>query len=361
MADILVEDLYLSYGTVDVLKGVSLAVEPGQILALLGASGSGKTTLLRSVAGLENPKSGRICQGDRVLYDGSKGVNLAPEDRGLGFVFQSYALWPHKTVAENVAYPLKLRKVGAAEIEARVKKALASIGLGHLGDRYPHQLSGGQQQRVALARALVYEPKVILLDEPLSNLDAKLREEARIWLRHLITNLGLSALCVTHDQVEAMAMADRLLLLNQGAIAQNGTPKEVYNAPTSLYAAEFMGSHNRFEGMVMGLDGDVVTLSVAGRTLHGRARQPLNIGAKATGIIRLERVVAHREPGADRIAMQLTDSLFLGDRYELVFKTDAVVADGEGEQIVRAFALNGLDPGTYHVELPAGDLLVFPG
>ena len=357
MADILVEDLHLAYGPVDVLKGVSLSVEPGQILALLGASGSGKTTLLRSVAGLETPYAGRIVQGTRTLYDGGRGVNLAPEERGLGFVFQSYALWPHRTVSENVAYPLRLRKLGRAAIEEKVKKALGSIGLGHLGDRYPHQLSGGQQQRVALARALVYEPKVILLDEPLSNLDAKLREEARIWLRRLITNLGLSALCVTHDQVEAMAMADRVLLLNQGTIAQNGTPREIYEKPTSLYVAEFMGAHNRFEGTVTAKDGERVTLDVAGRTLHGIARAPVAIGEKVVALIRLERVQVRGEAGPDRVPMALGESLFLGDRWELVFDWEGTAGDSH---LVRAFALDGLDHGTWHLELPAADLMVFP-
>ncbi len=359
MADILVQDLHLSYGPVDVLKGVSLAVEPGQILALLGASGSGKTTLLRSVAGLETPRAGRIVQGSNTLYDADRRIDLAPEARGLGFVFQSYALWPHRTVNDNVAYPLRLRKLGRAEVEEKVKRALGSIGLAHLGDRFPHQLSGGQQQRVALARALVYEPKVILLDEPLSNLDAKLREEARIWLRRLITNLGLSALCVTHDQVEAMAMADRILLLDQGRIAQNGTPREVYERPTSLYVAEFMGAHNRFEGTVTALDGDRVTLDVGGRTLRGRARGPLEVGGRAVAIIRLERVSARRDPGPDRVAMTLGESLFLGDRWELVFDWE-VASGGETRQLVRAFALDGLDDGVWQVELPEQDLMVFP-
>ena len=358
MADILVEHLHLSYGAVEVLKGVSLTVEPGQILALLGASGSGKTTLLRAVAGLETPYAGRIVQGGTTLYDASKAVNLAPEKRGLGFVFQSYALWPHKTVADNVAYPLRLRNVGRAEVEERVTRALSSIGLGHLGDRFPHQLSGGQQQRVALARALVYEPKVILLDEPLSNLDAKLREEARIWLRRLITNLGLSALCVTHDQVEAMAMADRVLLLNQGTIAQNGEPREVNERPNSLYVAEFMGANTRFEGTVTAIDGERVSLSVGGRTLHGRARRPLAVGAPAVGLIRLERIKARAEPGPDRVPMTLGDSLFLGDRWELVFDWD--VGEAGGKQLVRAFALDGLEPGVWQVELPEQDLMVFP-
>ena len=186
-----------------------------------------------------------------MFFDAARKIELPAEARGLGLVFQSYALWPHRTVFDNVAYGLKLRKVATAEIKTRVDKVLAQIGLAHLAERYPHQLSGGQQQRVALARALVYEPAVILLDEPLSNLDAKLREEARAWLRQLIVSLNLSALIVTHDQIEAMAIADRITLLNGGVIEQEGTPTELYKDPTTLFAAEFMGNNNRLEGTLV--------------------------------------------------------------------------------------------------------------
>src|SRR5437588_2096857 len=190
MADLIVKDVALRLGDNEILKGVSAAVPAGEVIALLGPSGSGKTTLLRAIAGLETPHRGSIAIGDRVFFDAARGVELPAEQRGLGLVFQSYALWPHRTVFDNVAYGLKLRGVPADEIKRRVGKVLAQIGLEHLAARYPHQLSGGQQQRVALARALVYEPAVILLDEPLSNLDAKLREEARAWLRQVIVTLA---------------------------------------------------------------------------------------------------------------------------------------------------------------------------
>src|SRR6185437_7045283 len=222
MAELLVSGLGLRLGDNEILKGVSVTVPQGKVVALLGPSGSGKTTLLRAVAGLEAPHTGSIRVGDAVFFDRAKKIDLPAEQRGLGLVFQSYALWPHRTVFDNVAYGLKLRGVGADEMKARVERALAQIGLAHLAARYPHQLSGGQQQRVALARALVYEPAVILLDEPLSNLDAKLREEARAWLRQLIVTLNLSALCVPHDQIEAMAIADSITLLNAGLIEQEG-------------------------------------------------------------------------------------------------------------------------------------------
>src|SRR5450759_2434521 len=240
MTELKVEDLYLRYGTNEILKGVSMELRRGEVISLLGPSGSGKTTLLRAVAGLEAPYKGLITIGERAVFNGESDFEIPAEKRNLGLVFQSYALWPHKTVFNNVAYGLKLRNVPAPEIAARVAAALANLDLGDLGGRFPHQLSGGQQQRVAMARALVYNPPVILLDEPLSNLDAKLREEARAWLRELIVTMQLSALVVTHDQSEAMAMSDRVLLLNSGKIEQQGTPTEMYNNPATLFAAEFM-------------------------------------------------------------------------------------------------------------------------
>src|SRR5215470_889208 len=282
MAELVVKDVALRLGDNEILKGVSLAVPAGEVVALLGPSGSGKTTLLRAVAGLETPHRGVISIGDKVLFDAPKRIDLPAEARGLGLVFQSYALWPHRTVFDNVGYGLKLRGVSTAEIKTRVERTLSQIGLGHLAARYPHQLSGGQQQRVAIARALVYEPPVILLDEPLSNLDAKLREEARAWLRTLIVTLGLSAIHVTHDQVEAMAIADRVVLLDAGVIAQEGSPTTLYNDPTTLFAAEFMGSNNRLNGTLAGNSGGRAVMEVFGERLTGMSRTQSADGAKAT-------------------------------------------------------------------------------
>ncbi|HEX9264661.1 MAG TPA: ABC transporter ATP-binding protein, partial [Candidatus Binatia bacterium] len=226
MPDLIVENIEKQLGTAQVLCGVSFELQQGEVLALLGASGSGKTTLLRSVAGLERPDKGKIEIRGKVVFDAATGFEIPAEQRGLGLVFQSYAIWPHRSVFENVAYGLRLRHVADAEIRQRVGDVLARLGLGHLADRYAHQLSGGQQQRVALARAIVYNPPVLLLDEPLSNLDAKLREDARAWVRELIKQIGNSALYVTHDQTEALAIADRVLLLDRGQIQQDGTPQE---------------------------------------------------------------------------------------------------------------------------------------
>ncbi len=346
MTKLAVHDIHLGYGTVQVLQGVSFNLKAGEVVSLLGASGSGKTTLLRAVAGLEHPSQGRILLDGKPLYDAAAGVNLPAEQRSLGLVFQSYALWPHKTVADNVGYGLVLRKTPAAEIKQRVQAALDNLGLGHLGERYPFQLSGGQQQRVAIARALVYNPPVILLDEPLSNLDAKLREEARAWLRALIVRLNLSALCVTHDQTEAMAMSDRILLLKGGRIEQEGTPQELYGAPQTLYAAEFMGSNNRFEATVEQVGADSVRVQSPLGPLLAQSRGPLKAGDKAQVVIRLERVGVADEAGPNRLRAKMATSMYLGDRWEYLFES--------GDVRLRAFGQQAREPGQdYWIELPA--------
>ncbi|MEI9804430.1 MAG: ABC transporter ATP-binding protein [Pseudolabrys sp.] len=351
MADLVVRDLRLRLGDNEILKGVSLNVSPGQVVALLGPSGSGKTTLLRAIAGLEVPHSGMIGIGEHVFFDASRTIDLPAEKRGLGLVFQSYALWPHRTVFDNVGYGLKLRNTPATEIKRRVDKTLNQIGLGHLGERYPHQLSGGQQQRVAIARALVYEPPVILLDEPLSNLDAKLREDARAWLRTLIVTLGLSAIHVTHDQVEAMAIADRILLLDGGTVAQEGSPTALYNEPVTQFTAEFMGSNNKLEGTLIECHDGRATMDVFGEHIVGLARTNAVAGSKAVGIIRLERVTAASTPGPNRLKMELKAPMYLGERWELVFARENLT--------VRAYANAPLGPGEHYVEFPADALWVF--
>ena len=352
MAELVVEDLKIRLGGLDILKGVSLELQRGHVAALLGPSGSGKTTLLRAVAGLETPFAGRIVVGGAPVFDGTAGIDQPTEARGLGFVFQSYALWPHRTVADNVAYSLKLRGVPAAERAARVQKVLDSLGLGKLGHRYPHELSGGQQQRVAIARSLVYGPTVVLLDEPLSNLDAKLREEARAFLKELVTRENLAALMVTHDQAEALAIADRILLLNGGVVEQAGTPTEMYGAPRTLFTAEFMGSNNRLDGVLRSTaDGNAV-IAVGDAMLTGRARcGTKQAGAPAAAVIRLEAVRLGREPGVNRSAFELATSMFLGSHWEHVFRA--------GEASVRANSPAPLTPGRYYLEFPAENLWIY--
>ncbi|HHT1829716.1 TPA: ABC transporter ATP-binding protein [Klebsiella pneumoniae] len=354
MIELSVENLHLTYGDNPVLKGVAMTLGRGEVVSLLGPSGSGKTTLLRAVAGLEKPTSGRIAIGNSTVYDGTPRSEIPAEERNLGLVFQSYALWPHKTVFDNVAYPLKLRKVAAGEIKERVQRVLDQLGLGHLGNRHPHQLSGGQQQRVAIGRALVYNPPVILLDEPLSNLDAKLREEARVFLRELIIKLGLSALMVTHDQNEAMAISDRILLLNNGVIEQQGTPQEMYGSPATLFAAEFMGSNNRLHGKVMALENGRARIEGASWSLWGRAGEGVSVGEPATAVIRVERLRLDGAAQDNSLQLPLLTSMYLGDRWEYLFRT-------EGDDFpLRAYGTALRDAEHCHLTLPAEDVWIFP-
>ncbi len=346
-----VHDLHVTLGRNHILKGVSLDVNKGEIVALLGPSGSGKTTLLRSIAGLELPSHGSIRIGQQTVFAAAQKVEVPVEKRCLGFVFQSYALWPHRTVYENVAYGLKLRKVPDAEIRERVHEVLTSLGLGDLGERHPHQLSGGQQQRVALARSLVYKPEVILLDEPLSNLDAKLREEARIWLRQLIIDLNLSAVCVTHDQAEAMAMADKVVLLKDGVMEQAGTPQEMYGSPNSLFVAEFMGANNTFSGLVTDVAGDSARIEGSGWALEGRLRKPLKAGERATAVIRLERIKLCQAEKGNCLRLPLTASVYLGNTWEYVFDLAGTTVRGYGNEFMH--------PGEQLVDIPAEHLWLF--
>ena len=314
MIELSVEDLHLDYGDNPVLKGVSMQLRQGEVVSLLGPSGSGKTTLLRAVAGLEGPSAAASPSAIAWSTTAPRAARSRPR-RNLGLVFQSYALWPHKTVFDNVAYPLKLRKTPQAEVRERVQAVLDQLGLGKLGQRHPHQLSGGQQQRVAIGRALVYSPPVILLDEPLSNLDAKLREEARAFLRELIVRLGLSALMVTHDQSEAMAISDRILLLNNGKIEQQGTPQEMYGSPNTLFTAEFMGSNNRLSGKVAELRDGQARIEGAGWALWGKAAPGLTAGQDATAVIRVEQVRLANDPDGNHLELPLVTSMYLGDRW----------------------------------------------
>ncbi len=345
MAELTVENLHLKYGDNPILKGVSLTLNRGEAVSLLGPSGSGKTTLLRAVAGLETPHEGTIKIGDKPVFDGSAGTDVPAEGRNLGLVFQSYALWPHKTVFDNVAYGLKLRKIGNDEIKTRVTNALEQLSLGHLGERFPHQLSGGQQQRVALARALVYNPPVILLDEPLSNLDAN------AWLRELIVRMQLSALCVTHDQGEALAMSDRILLLNNGRIEQQGTPEEMYSDPVTLFTADFMGSNNKLTGRITEVRDGTALLEGDGWKLWGAARQSAKTGTDGTAMIRLERIRLTDGPGDNRLEAGLTTSMYLGDKWEHLFAL--------GESRLRAYGDKPLASGRHWLHVPRESLWVF--
>ncbi len=264
MESIRAENIVKKFGAVTALDGVSLEVKGGELFFLLGSSGCGKTTLLRSIAGLETPTSGTIHFGGRDV------TRLPPHKREAAMVFQSYALWPHLTVGRNVAFGLEERKIPKKELEERVSEALQLVHLGAMADRSVDQLSGGQQQRVALARALVVRPRCLLLDEPLSNLDAKLRVEMRREIRRIVKEGGLTAIYVTHDQEEALEMADRLAVLNGGRIEQLGTPEEIYRSPRTPFVAGFIGETNLIKGHLQEVRGDFARVRTAAGDLVGR-------------------------------------------------------------------------------------------
>jgi ABC-type Fe3+/spermidine/putrescine transport system ATPase subunit len=248
-----VEHVELAYGPVLVLDRIALAVAPGEFVALLGSSGCGKTTLLRAISGFAPVRAGRILIGARDI------TQLPPEQRGMAMVFQSYALWPHMTTAQNLGYGLRLRGVPRAERARRVGEIMALLGLDGLGERPVTQLSGGQRQRVALGRALAINPGILLLDEPLSNLDARIRQSVRHEIKSIQQQLGITAIHVTHDREEAMVMADRIAIMNRGRIAQLGTPEEVYNRPASPFVAAFMGADNVIR-LEVAREGDLVRI-----------------------------------------------------------------------------------------------------
>jgi ABC-type Fe3+/spermidine/putrescine transport system ATPase subunit len=269
------DHLSKNFGTEAAVHDVNLAVGNGEFVTLLGPSGCGKTTTLRCIAGLERPDAGEIRIGGDVVTAPARGVHLNPEDRNIGMVFQSYAVWPHMTVFDNVAYGLRVRRVPAAAIKQRTTKALDLVGLGHLADRYATKLSGGQRQRVALARAIVYEPRVVLFDEPLSNLDAKLREQMRVELVRLQREVGITSIYVTHDQAEALVMSDRVVVMNQGVIQQIGDPQTIYARPANRFVANFIGAANLMPGVLIGRDAGLCELEIS----LGQGAEPLRVRA----------------------------------------------------------------------------------
>ena len=271
-ASIEVRDLVVRYGAVAAVRGVTFTVGAGEHLTLLGPSGCGKTTTLRAIAGLEKPTSGEIRIGGAAVFSSSPSVNIPAERRGLSMVFQSYAIWPHMSVFDNVAYGLRVRKRPEAEVTTRVQEALDLVQLGELGARSASKLSGGQQQRVALARAFVFSPSVLLFDEPLSNLDAKLRAEMRVELKELQRRLDITSVYVTHDLEEALAISDRIVVMRDGVIEQVGTPGEIYDRPRNTFVADFVGSANLIRGRRrpdLERDGLVVIETPGGALVHG--------------------------------------------------------------------------------------------
>ena len=310
------------YGGVVALDDIHLEVIGGEFLTLLGPSGSGKTTLLNLIAGMVSPTSGRI------WIDGTDVTNTPPSKRGLGMVFQNYALMPHMTIFENVAFPLRVRKLPKEEIKRRVGDVLELVRLPDVARRKPSELSGGQQQRIAIARCLVYNPSIILMDEPLGALDKKLREEMQLELKRLHGKLGITALYVTHDQEEALTMSDRIVLLNGGRIEQMGTPDELYFQPRSLFAAQFLGDSNILGGKVRGMGPTASVETDSGHGIACRSSSVVSEGEAVKVMVRPENVTMLADGATSELANQLParaiDSIFFGG----VVKCYAQLADG---------------------------------
>ena len=317
-----IRGLAKKFGAEAAVVGMDLEVRQGELMALIGPSGCGKTTTLRMVAGLEQPSEGDISFGDRVLVSVKQNVDLPPEKRNVGMVFQSYALWPHMTAAENIGYPLKLRGVAREELRQRVERVLKLINLSHLADRTVPQLSGGQQQRIALARALVYEPAIMLFDEPFSNLDTQLREQMRLELKVLRGKVAMTGLFVTHDQAEALSLADRVAIMRNGHVEQVGEPYEVYRSPATPFVRDFLGRTINLRGLVVrntggvavcvGAEDDVVSVT------ESRASN-LNVGDRVEVSIRpefIELLAADKNGPPNSVQATIENLLFTGGAFE---------------------------------------------
>lgn len=322
-----VRNLVKRFGAVTAVEDVSFKVEQGEVVTLLGPSGCGKTTTLRLVAGFEKPDAGEVEIQGQVVVSTTRRLHVPPEKRGIGMVFQSYAIWPHMTVFENVAYPLIVRGTNRQEVKRRVEETLEIVGLGRFSDRPAILLSGGQQQRVSLARALVYSPDILLLDEPLSNLDAKLREQMRIELKRLQEQLSVTVLFVTHDQIEAMSLSTRLAVMNQGRIEQMGSPQEVYERPKTPFVEDFLGRILRFHGTITERERDSLLVDLDGveetRLRIEGTDETLGVGQRVLVAIRPEAL--RLEPGdggqdQNRIRCVVENVLYLGRECELVLR-----------------------------------------
>jgi putative spermidine/putrescine transport system ATP-binding protein len=326
MTRLSISGLTKRFGELTAVDELSLEIAEGELVSLLGPSGCGKTTTLRSIAGFVQPDAGAI------LFDGVDITSLAPERRNIGMVFQNYALFPHMTVRGNLYFGLEMRRIGREEMAERIGKVLDIVQLGGLEDRYPRQLSGGQQQRVALARALVIEPSVLLLDEPLANLDAKLREEMRFFIRSLQKRIGITTVYVTHDQAEAMIISDRIVVMFNGRIRQVGDALEIYSQPVSREVADFIGLSNFIDGCVEArTDGDRYLVATPLGKIWCRSALTLSVGNPATVVVRPESIRLEREPSDEARVNSIPGTVH--DRFYLGNIAGYRVACGDGTVI----------------------------
>ena len=345
---ITVTNLVKRYGDKTIIDNVSFTIGDRELVSLLGPSGCGKTTTLRCIAGLETPEAGRIEINGTVVFDSAAGIMVEPYQRDIGMVFQSYAIWPHLTVFENVAFPLRIRRTPEAEIRQKVSRALGMVGLDAYHDRSSQQLSGGQQQRVAVARAIVHQPGVLLFDEPLSNLDARLRDQTRAEIRKLQRDLSVPTVYVTHDQAEALSLSDRILVMREGIIRQQGTPRDIYGRPDDIFVADVVGATNFVDVTVGAADKDGIAcvttdgtsiIAAPGHAPDGPARimvRPDRLHLKVAGSV---------PDGDNRLLGAVSQRLFMGGHFEYMIETKTATlrvistADfGEGEHVAVTFA-----------------------
>ncbi|HEY4200150.1 MAG TPA: ABC transporter ATP-binding protein [Devosiaceae bacterium] len=343
-------------GAIAAVDDVTITVPKGKLLVLLGPSGCGKTTLLRCVAGLERPTEGQLRIGGKTVYDSAAAVFVEPENRGLGMMFQSYALWPHMTVFQNIAYVLTSeRGQSREEVRGRIEKLLADLGVHGLGERYPGELSGGQQQRVALARALVRKPTVLLFDEPLSNVDARVRRRLRAELRSLKEQTNFAGIYVTHDQEEAMELADILAVMENGKIIQAGSPRAIYDNPRSMYVADFIGEINRFAGTVSRREGGyaIIETAIGEFRIASAAAQPGDSGWVAIRPEDMRLTPPMDGASSQHVAAIVRECVFLGARTELRLR----VGDEEAHLFVADRAFAQPSPGSsIDIYLPDGSV-----
>jgi iron(III) transport system ATP-binding protein len=353
MGELQLIEVSKSYDNVVAVENLSLTIHEGEFLTLLGPSGCGKTTTLRMIAGFTRPTTGSILLDGKAITSVDRKVYVPPEQRAMGMVFQSYAVWPHMTVFQNVAYPLKFKQVDRETVRERVERVLALVKLQGMAERYPHQLSGGQQQRVALARALIMEPEVLLLDEPLSNLDAKLREEMRFEITELQKRVRITIVYVTHDQVEAMSMSDRVVVMNQGRVLQVGTPREIYESPADHFVASFIGSANFLDAEVLGREGSTLVLQIAAaRQVLRHTIDQAPADDRVTLVVRPESLTLC-PPGHAPLTGTVLRRVYRGNHLDYLIQV--------GESQLRAEAASNVEFGEgAEVGLEMGNLVLLP-
>lgn len=344
MAHIIIRQINKRFGTFSAVKNFDLTIKDGEFLSILGPSGCGKTTLLRSIAGFFPVNTGEIHIGGKLVEAPEKKIHIPPEDRNLGMVFQSYAVWPHMNVFDNVAYPLKIRKESSVIIREKVEKVLTMLNLQGSEKKFPAAMSGGQQQRIALGRALVMDPEALLLDEPLSNLDSKLRERMRFELKEIQQKLNLTILYVTHDQEEAMAVSDRIVLMDEGHIQQTDSPRDLYSLPNNLFCAQFMGRSNTINGSIIEQNKNTALVKTENHSvvpLGITASGEYQDGTEVTAIIRYEKVKIMDRPNSETVSGTIIVGTYFGSYFLYAIKTDF------GEYVAHTDSYAFFQPGDF--------------